>query len=254
MLHRLWFCPACEEERIDTVGEKLLSRIRDELSADPDPGFKLVCESGLIPHPALWAPGPLTQSDALDHVVFQVFPEAFQAEGLPVPSEGVWEFQGDIYTDGSCLRPSIKDLSRSGWGVVCLGPSGQILARMYGALGNFYPQTSVAAEFAAPASASSLLAGPSVFFSDCAAVVNEFSKSRDDNLSPNRPYSGLVMQSYAFQVNLSARCRRSRRIRLTTLTSLRLSVGISSVITLPTRRRKQELDCTLIWRRLIVRI
>ena len=44
--------------------------------------------------------------------------------------------------------------------------------------------------------------GPLFLFSDCAAVVNEFSKSRDDSLSPNRPYSGLVMQSYAFSGKL----------------------------------------------------
>ena len=88
----------------------------------------------------------------------------------------------------------IKELSRSGWGVIWLSEFGRVLARLYGPLGAFYPQTSVAAEFAAPASASSLLSANSGFYSDCQVVVDAFGKPPRDRLHPNRPHAGLVMQ------------------------------------------------------------
>eukprot|EP00959_Pyramimonas_sp_CCMP1952_P388407 8138993-Pyramimonas_sp.AAC.1 len=40
MIHRLWFCPACEAERSEHIKPQLLSRVRQELEAGVNPGFK----------------------------------------------------------------------------------------------------------------------------------------------------------------------------------------------------------------------
>ena len=82
--------------------------------------------------------------------------------------------------------------------MIWLSGFGRILARLYGPLGAFYPQTSEAAEFAAQPSSSSLLSPNSDFHCDCQVVADAFGKPPRGRLHPNRPYAGLVMQSDAF--------------------------------------------------------
>eukprot|EP00959_Pyramimonas_sp_CCMP1952_P331845 6948818-Pyramimonas_sp.AAC.1 len=65
-----------------------------------------------------------------------------------------------MFLDGACFKSKVKDLSRSGWGAVKVGPSGKLLAWIFGPVSNFAPQTSVAAEFIAPATIANLLGGP----------------------------------------------------------------------------------------------
>eukprot|EP00959_Pyramimonas_sp_CCMP1952_P030902 648178-Pyramimonas_sp.AAC.1 len=99
--------------------------ILTRLEKDTTPGLNFVCEAGLLSHPAVDLPGPMSLEEALETVVVQTYPEACEAEGLEVPPAGERALSGAIYVDGSCARHVIKDLPRSGWGAAMVGVTGQ---------------------------------------------------------------------------------------------------------------------------------
>ena len=83
---------------------------------------------------------------------------------------------GPLFGDGSCQNPEWSELSRAGFSVVQVSPEGSLLRGVYGHLPCRFPQSSLAAEYAAFSVAASLAEFGCQYVGDCQDVLSSFAK------------------------------------------------------------------------------
>ncbi len=172
--HRLWWCEKCNDLRSQMVPERLVARARRE-----GEGNKFFT-TGIIPHPAEDRPGPA----AAPMITIE------RHDGGS--TEGMLDFQGHFFVDGSCTTHEIPELRRAGWAVVVTNPVGELIATIRSPLWKDLPQTPQAAEFVAYAAAVQYMAGPSTVFGDCANVIKQATASPSARIAPMKRYSGVM--------------------------------------------------------------
>ncbi len=140
--HRLWYCPATEQDR-EAMGDKQLVRKARAAGA----GDKFYT-TGVFPHPADTWPAPAAEPlvDVTRH------------DGGE--TDGPLYFSGHFYGDGSCSTHIIPELRRAGIAMVVKDGGGRDVATVSTPLWRELPQTPQAAEYATFAMATQYLGGP----------------------------------------------------------------------------------------------
>ena len=159
-MHRLWFCPACSEER-ESVIEKFPEAMRPNLDGVDfkDPEKFLLFTRGIFEHPGDVFPRPASEAQSCLEVVWPQDPERQDRS-----------FRGDVFIDGSCFKSVVPELSRSGLAYVVFGEDQEILCHGSAPLWPPLPQTPQAAEFCGLSVAGQLALPGSTGFSDCLNV------------------------------------------------------------------------------------
>ena len=176
--HRLYSCPAVEQDRAEILAEHpgLLDR-----AVDAGQG-SLLYERCVLTHPEGW-PQPISEEA-----------EVFLVGGRE--SDAPREMAGDIYVDGACYPDPVKGNYRAGWAVVQKG-AGEQDRVLYGPVWPPLPQSSQAAEWVAYAVAHQCAVGDATVHTDCSNVSKDHFKPLAIRLSPDKPYAGIVKSTMA---------------------------------------------------------
>jgi hypothetical protein len=97
---------------------------------------------------------------------------------------------GEVFTDGSCIKPGPPVWNATGWAVCKISPEGQLLASVSGQVGKQLPQTSPASEYVASLVAAGF---PRVTttYSDYKNLQGVEALSDETALHPKGVYSGI---------------------------------------------------------------
>ena len=155
LYHRCFTCVHVESSAVEVLGNRLFQKI---LAQGKD---SLMANRGMVPFPYLEDVPATTTS-----VSFIGFDPSD-------PSQGFTPELGDVFLDGSCLSPSVLELSRAGWGACQIDSQGQIVKAAYGLVPHPWPQTSLAGEVCSLVAALQLSHGCRAV-SDCAEVVRSW--------------------------------------------------------------------------------
>ena len=97
-----------------------------------------------------------------------------------------------IFADGHATRTGIDGLNRASWAVVELDEAGDLVSYMRGVVPADYPQTSQAAEYLGAAYAAQVAGPEATLYDDCANVVRDFGRDRDQWLDEEKAYAGVM--------------------------------------------------------------
>ena len=150
VFHRCYSCPMVEARAKRALGETLFN---DIIAAG---------ETGLMGTRCI-APQPISRSLPSDT---QIIRTINMYEGDTFDDD-------DVYGDGSCSFPTVSVLRRAGFALVQVDPEGALVRAVYGTLPPHYPQTPLAAEYAA-FSAGTELCRNANFVGDCAEVIRSY--------------------------------------------------------------------------------
>ena len=195
--------PVCKQCNLaaDTVFHQCYSCIRIEGRARLALGQPLFDDviaggsAGLLGTRALFAhPGVQSSPDATPTIIYYNYDttNSFSVE------------DGEIFGDGSCLHPNIKCLSRAGFGIVQVSRDGILLRSIYGSVPAAYPQTSLAAEYAA-LSAAFEVGQSAVYTGDCAEVLRGFAGGPVLSAGPDNPHACFWKRAAALYPDWSNR-------------------------------------------------
>ena len=176
IFHRVWKC-SCSKE----IREKLASPILIDKAILAGEDSSLFTR-GLIPHPGDW--WPQAESEAL------IRREIFEVEDS-------FGLGGDIFIDGSCDAHPARECSRAGWGLVKVGPDGQLLRRYSGPVPAKYAQTPQTAEFMAYIMLCRELTADAEAFGDCKVVVDSHHLGTEERLHWKRANAGMARAAMA---------------------------------------------------------
>ena len=100
---------------------------------------------------------------------------------------------GDMFLDGHCSVKAFPALNRASFAVAQVGPSGETVATLLGAVPRSYPQTAQAAEYFAAVYSMDLASGGCRCFDDCLNVVKDFQKPEEAWSDDKKAYSGVMV-------------------------------------------------------------
>ena len=149
VFHRCFSCPFIESEVKDRLGTPLFNEIISQGE------YGLLATRGIAPNPPL-------ETAAAGENWFEFF-------GMR-PDECFLPSGGDVFVDGSCFNPSVPELSRAGFGVCQIDPSGLLRKGVWGLVPHPFPQNSLSGEVCAFGVAAQMSRGCNVV-SDCSEVV-----------------------------------------------------------------------------------
>ena len=194
IFHRIWECPfgpAAKDRQNLVEPEVIEAALSAKATGNLEEYFVFI--SGAFRHPADSYPRALTEQDDGPTLIWHQRPE-FGPDGAPVHNR-LW---GDLFVDGSCMRHTVRELSRAASSVCMIDKAGDLIAELRAPVWSPYPQTPQSAEFSAFTWSNVMASHVSDchVFSDCSNVVNTAIRDKSVQLSPKRMYAGAFLQCH----------------------------------------------------------
>ena len=188
--HRLWKCPAVDEERKASSTQAL--RIAAEVAGE----HSLLFNRGWMWHPSDAWPEP---ADALQ-ARFEQFTTADREDvAVELADAREWSLQGLVHQDGSCSPHILSELARASWAAVQVDERGHPTARVSGVVPRELPQTAPVSEWCAYAAVCELASAPTTGHQDCLAVTKELQKPLVQQLRHSNMHAGMVRETLRYE-------------------------------------------------------
>ena len=97
--------------------------------------------------------------------------------------------EGTFYMDGSCFEGNIPELSRCGWGFVCVDEQGKVIGSAYGTCPDWINDIGGAEAWAMLQAALCAMPGRAKYWTDCQPLLTMISKGQQIAEDPKNIYA-----------------------------------------------------------------